>query len=127
MEVVRNVHAELQYAVLAALVGGVVLALWWSSRDRAFQRGPFAVAMVVVDVQVLLGVVLWAGDGGWRLGALQGFLHPLLALAALGAGHAALGRARKAGDGPAAHRLVAVGFVVATALVLLAVVVAVAA
>lgn len=127
MEIIRNVHDEMQYAVLAALVGGVLLALWWSARGGAFQRLPFALAMVVVDVQVLLGILLWVGDAGWRLGAMQGVLHPLLALAALGAGHAALSRARRTEDGPAAHRLVALGFVLATALVLLAVVVAVAA
>lgn len=121
----RNFHAEMQWAVLAALVAGVVLALWWSRQQTLFRRVPFSIALAVVDLQVLVGIVIWLEGEGWGMGAVQGVLHPLLALSALGVGHAALVRARRTTEAVAAYRLVAIGFAVATALVVLAVVAAV--
>lgn len=121
----RDFHAEMQFAVLAALVAGVVLALWWSRRQALFRRVPFSIAVGILDLQVLVGIVIWFEGEGWDLGVVQGILHPLLALAALGVAHAALVRGRRTQDAGAAYRMVAIGLAVATAVVLLAVIAAV--
>lgn len=124
MPTLVSFHSEMQYAVLAALVAGVLLALWWGRQDRMYRRLPFTLVMVVVDLQVLVGIILWVEGAGWQLGITQGVLHPLLALAALGVGHAALKRARETIEATAAYRLAAIGLSVATALVVLAVIAA---
>ena len=63
-----------------------------------------------------LGIVVWLSNSGWSHGFFQGWLHPILGLAALGVLHAFIGRARR--EHPeAANRTVRTGLVIAILLV----------
>ena len=56
----------------------------------------YRITAVLVDIQVTLGIILWIIESGWNLGFLQGWLHPILGVAAAGALHGSVSAARKA-------------------------------
>lgn len=118
-ELFLDVHAWWQYVVLLAVVVSLVFAFRGSMMDSTAEK-VYRVTAVTVDVQVALGIVVWLADSGWRLGFMQGWLHPLLGLAALGVLHAFIGRARK-GPGEVANRTVRTGLLIAIVLVVAAI------
>jgi len=69
---------------------------------------PFTFALIMLDIQVLIGLVLWIAAGGWELDVFLAWIHPAGMLIALGVGHAAVGRATKSGA-PSAYRSAALG------------------
>ena len=115
-----NAHSGWQYIVLIAVVIAIVVSIrsgtaWPGSGARIY-----AYAAIAVDIQVLLGILLWVTASGWDAGFAQGWLHPIAGLAALGAVHAFIGRARTAADATS-HRLVRTGFIIGIVLVLAAI------
>jgi hypothetical protein len=91
---------------------------------REFTKGPYTGAMVLLDIQVLLGIVLYIVLGAWDRDALVAYVHPLLGLVALGIGHAFVGRASKLQQVVDAHRTAGRGLMGALVFVLAGVVVA---
>ncbi|HUG32182.1 MAG TPA: hypothetical protein VMM14_04750 [Acidimicrobiia bacterium] len=114
-----DAHAWWQYAVLLAVVVSLVLAFRGATMDATAET-VYRVTAVVVDIQVALGIVIWLADSGWAQGLMQGWLHPILGLAALGVLHAFIGRARK-GPPEAANRTVRTGLIIASVLVIAAI------
>lgn len=112
-------HDWWQYAVLVAVVVSLILAFRGSAMD-ATSETVYRVTAVVVDIQVALGIVIWLADSGWAQGLMQGWLHPILGLAALGVLHAFIGRARK-GPPEVANRTVRTGLIIAIVLVVAAI------
>lgn len=112
-------HAWWQYAVLLAVVVSLVFAFRGSTMDSTAET-VYRVTTVVVDVQVALGIVIWLANSGWNMGFVQGWIHPLLGLAALGVLHAFVGRARK-GHPEVANRTVRTGLIIAIVLVVAAI------
>lgn len=123
-EVLFEAHRGLGYLVTVVLLVVAGLAFGRARDAREFARGPYTVAMVLLDVQVLLGLVLYGVEQYWEAGALVAYVHPLLALLALGAGHALVSRARKHQQVVEAHRTAGRGLLAALVLALAAVVVA---
>jgi heme A synthase len=119
-----EIHRGVGYVVALVVLVSAVMAFSRAKDAREFSKGPYVGAMVLVDIQVLLGLVLYGVDGYWEADAMIAYVHPLLALGALGAGHALVGRARKQQMAVEAHRTAGRGLVIAFALVLAAVVVA---
>lgn len=107
-------HQYWQYVALLA----VVVALFFSFQPRMTETAErvYRLTAVAVDIQVALGIVLWLAASGWGLGFMQGWLHPLVGLAALGVLHAFVGRARKA-DPEVAQRTFRTGIIIALVLV----------
>jgi hypothetical protein len=70
---------------------------------------------------VVLGLVLYGVSGAWETGPLIAYVHPVLAIAALGAGQALVGRARRTQMAADAHRLAGRGLLVALVLVIAAI------
>lgn len=116
---VLNAHAGWQYVAIFAVVVSLVYA-YRSAEMTPAAETTYRVTAVVVDVQVLLGIVAWVAVSGWELGFLQGWIHPIAGIAALGVLHAFVGRARKA-DRSEANRIVRTGMIVATVLILVAI------
>lgn len=51
---------------------------------------------IALDVQVLLGLIIWVGRSRWVGDAFFAFIHPLTMILALGMAHMGTGRERRA-------------------------------
>lgn len=115
MEIVFHAHSGLRYLVLLALALGIVLlAFGWLTRRPWEGAAPILFKSVVglVDLQVLLGLVLFVG--GRRPAGIHG--HLALMLAAAVALHVASALNRR-GPRPPRHVLPLIGVLLATTLV----------
>jgi hypothetical protein len=120
------IHPWLGYLVALVVLVAAFSAFGRAKDAREYTPGPFAAPMVLLDVQVLLGIVIYLLDAAWQSRIELAVVHPVLALAALGVGHAALKRARDERMAVDAHRKAGRGLVAALFLVLLSIVVALA-
>lgn len=118
------IHTMLGYVVFLAVVAATGWALLRARSDAPFVVAPFSLTMVLIDVQVTFGILMWVLGRGWTFGGLVGWVHPVVMLGALAAGHVGLGRARAAGSPSRAHREVSVGLTAATTLVAVGIAVA---
>lgn len=114
-----SAHMWWQYVVLLAVVVSLFFAFRSAMMDSTAET-IYRVTAVTVDVQVALGLIIWFANSGWSLGFVQGWLHPILGLAALGVLHAFVGRARK-GHPEVANRTVRTGLIIAIVLVVAAI------
>jgi uncharacterized membrane protein YiaA len=92
----QTVHSNLGYLVFLVLLVAALLASRQSADRPAVSRFSM-LTMILLDIHVTIGIVLYIAVGSWNATLLQSVAHPLLALAALGVGHAALARARREG------------------------------
>jgi hypothetical protein len=112
-------HSEWRWLVLVALVVALGFGIYRWRRPVPFAGGSarvFSLALVALDIQVLLGIVVWIAGRGWELGAFRAWIHPVGMLLALGVGHVFLGRARNA-EGSEAFRLATLGILLTLAVV----------
>jgi uncharacterized membrane protein len=107
-------HQYWQYVTLLAVV--VALVLSFQPRMTETIERVYRLTAVAVDIQVALGIALWLAASGWELGFMQGWLHPIIGLAALGVLHAFVGRARKSHP-EVAQRTFRTGIIIALVLV----------
>ncbi len=114
-----SAHMWWQYVVLLAVVVSLFFAFRSAMMDSTAET-VYRITAVTVDVQVALGIVIWFANSGWSLDFMQGWLHPILGLAALGVLHAFIGRARK-GHPEVANRTVRTGLIIAIVLVVAAI------
>jgi heme A synthase len=121
-----QIHQWVGYLVSVVVLVSAFTAFSRAKDAREFTKGPYVGALVLLDIQVLLGLVLYGVDGYWEAEPMIAYVHPLLALAALGAGHALVGRAKKQQMAVEAHRTAGRGLVIAFVLVLAAIGVATA-
>jgi alkylation response protein AidB-like acyl-CoA dehydrogenase len=115
----QAVHTNLGYLVVLVVLVAAAAAF------RAPEQPPVtrlsSLTMVLLDVHVTIGIVLYVAGAYWEASdRLLAYAHPLLAVAALGVGHAGLARARRAGS----SRVAATGLMGAFGLVVAAVAVA---
>ena len=104
-------HSEWRWLVLVALVVALGLGIYRWQRPVPFVGGSarvFSLALVALDIQVLLGIIVWIAGRGWDLPLFRAWIHPVGMLLALGVGHVFLGRARKA-EGAEAFRMATLG------------------
>lgn len=91
MQVLLMVHGLWRWVVLLtavmAIVGSRVSA---DGGQNAFGDRAGLYYMMTIDVQVLVGMILWAMEKGWLLNAFYAYVHPVTMLAALLVAH--LGR-----------------------------------
>lgn len=119
-----EVHTWLGYIVFVVILVVASMAFGRAKDAREFTTGPYASALVLLDIQVLLGLVTYGIGGYWDARPEIAYLHPLFALAALGAGHALFGRAKRMILAADAHR--GAGRALIVALVLIGIAIAVA-
>lgn len=113
-----NAHSIWQYVALAAVVISLVFS--FQSEMTPTAERVYRLTGVAVGIQVLLGLVLWIIDSGWSLGFMQGWLHPIVGIAAVGVLNAFVGRARKA-ESAEANGIARVGIILAVVLVVAAI------
>jgi len=94
-------HSLMRWVVLISAVVALVGARLASDRGSEGWGGRAGrVYTAALDVQVLLGLVIWVLETGWRLNAFFAYVHPVTMVLALLVGH--FGRARQARSVPAA-------------------------
>ena len=120
MDIIIDIHSWLRGLVLLALIGGAGIGFVRNSRGEPWQEGFFSLAVIVVDVQVLLGIIIWIFNSGWDQGFFFAVLHPLMMLAAVAVAHIGLVRARKRND-TRSNLIVAYAFVISFVFVVMAV------
>ena len=114
-----TIHSIWRWLVLVGLV--VALAYGFSRSSDAAPLSkqtaqPFTFALIMLDIQVLIGLVVWIAGSGWDLDVFRAWIHPVGMLVALGVGHAVVGRATKSGAA-SANRTAALGILVTLAIV----------
>ncbi len=120
-EFLQTVHMYLGYLVAVIVLVAGLLGSRRAKDAREFLAGPYAGPMVLLDIQVTLGLVLYAVGGYWDARPELAYIHPLFAVAALAVGHAALGRARRHQMAVDAHRAAGRGLLFALLLVVIAI------
>ena len=94
METLVQFHSGFRWLVLLALIGGTALAFirYRQKADWSPEAAkPFAMTMVLYDIQTLVGLILVFANG-LPVGRPD---HPFIMFAALVLGHVLIGKARK--------------------------------
>lgn len=115
------VHQWTGYLVSVIVLIVAVIAFGRAKDSREFDPGLYRLTYILLSLQVLIGLALYGLDGYWNAAPLIAYVHPLLAIAALGAGQSLLGRARKTQMAADAHRLAGRGLLLSFVLVLAAI------
>ena len=124
MDWLVDLHSIWRWLVLLAAVLAIALSALsaFGSRpwDNLADRLSFFFT-VALDVQVLIGVVLWVLNQAWTRDAFIGFIHPVLMLAAVAVAHVGRARSERATGDRSRGRVALVFFIVSLVIVVLAI------
>lgn len=117
METLHLVHEWTGYLVTLVVLVAAFVAFGRAKDAREFEPGLYRAAFGLLALQVLLGLVLYGMAGAWDAHWRIAYLHPVLAILAIGVGQMLLGKARKTQMAVEAHRLAGRGLLVSFVLV----------
>ena len=83
MQTLVTIHSWFRWLVLLALVFGIGFGYLRFRAQRDWLPYVHQVVVMMVDVQVAIGVVIWVFFDGWRRGSFLAYVHPLTMLSAL--------------------------------------------
>jgi hypothetical protein len=119
-------HSFWRYAVLIAAVIALVVSLggWLGPLTQRLMLQPVvrragSLYIIALDVQALVGIILWVGKGWYGIPGFFRAEHPATMLLAVIAAHVAMVIARKRPLPASAARVVAIGVLVSLVLVLI--------
>jgi heme A synthase len=113
-DALQLIHTNAGYLIYVVLLVATFLA--FRTVDGAAPVSRFSsITMVLLDIHVTLGIVLYLIGGWYGADFLMAVAHPVLAIAALGAGHVGLGRARRESNPRNAAKGLAAALVLVTA------------
>ena len=95
LETLVTVHSWMRWLVLAALLGGAVLGVLRYRSKSEWNPSLFQLAVMVVDIQVTIVIVMWIFDDGWSETFFFKVLHPVFMLLALAVAHVGFAIAKK--------------------------------
>jgi hypothetical protein len=122
VELLATIHQYVGYAIVLVVLVSATMGFGRAKDAREFTPGPYVLASVLLDIQVLAGLVLYGIGSYWEHpSALVRYLHPALALLALITAHAGLKRARRQQMAVDGHRGAARSLLVALVLIVAAV------
>ncbi len=113
-DVLGLIHTNAGYIIYVVLLVATFLS-FRSVEGRPPVSRLSSITMVLLDIHVTLGIVLYLTGGWYGANFLIAVAHPVLAIAALGAGHVGLGRARRENDPRNAAKGLAAALVLVTA------------
>ena len=122
MDILVTFHSFWRYAVLIAAVIGLVGALggWLGSLPpRQTARKAGLVYIIAIDVQALVGIILWIGKGSYANPGYYRAEHPATMLLALIVAHVGQVLSRRAKTDKGAARIVAIAIAVSLVLVII--------
>jgi hypothetical protein len=122
VELLATIHQYVGYGIVLVVLVSAGLGFGRAKDAREFTPGPYVVGTVLLDIQVLAGLILYGIGSYWEHpSALVRYLHPALAILALVAAHAGLKRARRQQMAVDAHRGAARALVLALVLIVAAI------
>ena len=95
MQTLVTIHSWVRWLVLAALIGGIVFGMMRYRARQEWSPHFYSLMVMVVDVQVTIGIVIWLFYDGWNRGFFFSVLHPIAMLLALGVAHMGMAIARR--------------------------------
>lgn len=98
MQQLVTIHSWTRWLVLVALVVGIVIGLRRFRGKRDWSPHYYQLMVMVVDIQVAIGAVIWLFYDGWKRGFFFGVLHPVSMLLALGVAHVGFEMAKRRDD-----------------------------
>lgn len=98
METLVTIHSWTRWLVLAALLGGAAFAVVRYRSKSNWEPSFFQLAVMVVDIQVAIGIVIWIFDDGWSETFFFKVIHPAFMLLALAVAHVGFVIAKKRKD-----------------------------
>ncbi len=119
-----TIHSVFRWVVLASAVGAIGLAAMSAWGGRAWDGLSDRLSLlftITMDLQLLIGIVLWVLEQRWAGDAILSFLHPLAMIAAVGLAHVGRVRADRADSGPAKGMQAALFFALSLVVVLAAI------
>jgi hypothetical protein len=119
-KIIYAAHSGWRWIALLATVVAIGYGLWgWLSRQSWNQTGRKIAmfATIALDIQLLLGLVLYALVGSKNLPAQSRFAHPLMMVLALVTIHVMSARVKRGSGDQARYRLLALGTLAALALI----------
>lgn len=116
-DLLRDIHPWVGYVAFAVVVVSALAAFNRGRNAQEFTTGLFSAAVVLLDLQVTLGIVLYVLVEGWDATGDLAYAHPALMLLGLVVAHVGLGRARREQMVADAHRTVGRAFVAAAVLI----------
>jgi heme A synthase len=111
-DVLQLIHTNAGYLVFVILLVATFLAFRTADGAPPVSRLT-SLTMVLLDIHVTIGIILYVVGEWYGASFLVAVAHPVLALAALAAGHVGIGRARRESN----PRLAATGMTAALVLV----------
>ncbi len=120
-EILVTIHNIWRWVVLIAAVAAIVLAALAATGSRPWDATSDSFALiftVAMDIQVLVGIIVWLLEQRWSGDAYLGYIHPVLMLGAVALAHIGRTRADKA-EGPTAKGRTAALFFIASLVVVL--------
>ena len=95
METLVTIHSWTRWLVLAALIAGILIGVERYRSKAEWKPSVYQLAVMVVDIQVTIGIVIWIFDDGWSETFFFKVIHPVFMLLALGIGHMGVAVAKK--------------------------------
>jgi hypothetical protein len=121
VDILVTFHSFWRYAVLIAAIVGLVGALggWLGSLPpRQTARKAGLVYIIAIDVQALVGIILWIGKGWYAAPGYYRAEHPATMLLALIVAHVGQVLSRRAKTDKGAARAVAIAIAISLVLVI---------
>ncbi len=113
-DALQLIHTNAGYLIYGVLLVATLLA--FRTVEGAPPVSRFSVlTMVLLDIHVTVGIVFYLVGGWYSAGPLVAVAHPVLAIAALGAGHVGIGRARRESNPRHASKGLAAALILVTA------------
>ena len=120
MEILQNLHSYWRYVVLVAAVVGLIWAsagwLGSSSSPRSVRLAGL-IYTIPLDIQMLLGIILWVLESRWSVPGSFRFEHPTIMILAIVVAHGGQAMARRSADPKSAARTVAIAITISLVLV----------
>ncbi|MCP4308054.1 MAG: hypothetical protein GY926_02295 [bacterium] len=98
METLVTIHSWTRWLVLAVLLGGAAFAVVRYRNKSNWEPSFFQLAVMVIDIQVAIGIVIWIFDDGWSETIFFKIIHPAFMLLALAVAHVGFVIAKKRED-----------------------------
>jgi vacuolar-type H+-ATPase subunit I/STV1 len=122
MEWVATVHSYWRWVVLLVGLAAIVLSVMSMAGNRPWDALTDRLALfftIAMDVQLLIGVVVWIVEQRWAGDLFLGYIHPLAMIAAVGLAHVGRQRADRASDSRDKGRLATIFFVASFVVILI--------
>lgn len=120
MGAIVGVHSLWRWVVLLVMTVALVRGLLGWLRGGEYKSGDRTLAILAttaIDIQVVLGLLIYGLGQHWKSGAFIAYIHPVVMIVALIIAHVFSARAKRATTSVAKHRALAIGLILTLFLV----------